>query len=151
MAGLKDSIARIFICPADKLERGRTSFQRSYAYVPWACNLTQFAEDIPRGFAHLTPNKGVPPSAIISPSTSAIIVEWHAGTDTIENCLGHGNHQYHGSGGEASGRDPREKCHAGTQNVLFCDGHVENVPIMEHLTFAKKYWPLDTRFNPATP
>ena len=147
--GFKDGVASLFICPTDRLERSSQAFKRSYAYVPWACNLTQFEEDIPRGFAHLAPNKGVAPSMVVSPSTSAVIVEWHAGTDTIENCLGHGSHQYHDRGGEATGRDPKQQCHRGTQNVLFCDGHVENVAVMGQREFTTKYWPLDTRFNPA--
>lgn len=151
MSGLKSSVAELFICPVDNLERNKRNFKRSYAYVPWANNLSQFDGDIPRGWAHLEPNRGVSLTMVDSPSTAAIIVEWHAGKDTIENCLGHGNHNVHDRGGEATNRDEKDQCHSGKQNVLFVDGHVETVNIMGQKEFVTKYWPKDTRFNPSIP
>lgn len=145
------STAKLFCCPADKLERSKGRFKRSYALVPWVNNLTTFQGDIPRGWSDLEPNRGVSPAIVDSPATSAVIVEWHSGTDSIENCLGHGSHQYHDRGGEVSDRPDRQKLHSGKQNVLFADGHVELVPLMSSKEFTSKYWPLDTRFNPSQP
>ena len=72
------------------------------------------------------------------PVTAAVVVEWHAGEESIENVLGSGSHGYHDRGGpDGSDRDVHKK----TQIVLFADGHTEILPFMNTKEFIDKYWP----------
>lgn len=127
---------QVFQCPSDKYKRSPNYFKRSYAIVPWTTNWSNGTAF--RGWKNRPLNRGVPLSIVDSPVSSAMVVEWHQGTEAIENCCGGGAHAYHDRGGpDGDGRDVHKKRH----NVLFADGHVETLPFMKNSEFVEKYWP----------
>ncbi|MGB6220301.1 MAG: DUF1559 domain-containing protein [Haloferula sp.] len=128
--------ASYFACPSDKKQRSSDKYARSYAIVPWTTNWsngTQF-----RGWKTRPFNQGVPMSIISSPSTAATVVEWHAGTEGIENVVGSGSHAYHDRGGPDG---PNDDVHRRNQIVLFADGHTEVLPFLSNQEFVERYWP----------
>ncbi|MFC7336035.1 DUF1559 domain-containing protein [Haloferula chungangensis] len=129
--------AAYFACPSDKKMRSSDKFPRSYSIVPWTTNWsngTQF-----RGWRGRPFNEGVPMSIVKNPTTAAVVVEWHAGTDDgTENVVGQGGHAYHDRGGPDG---PDDDLHNRNQIVLFADGHTEVLPFMSNSDFVEKYWP----------
>ncbi|QTN34292.1 DUF1559 domain-containing protein [Akkermansiaceae bacterium] len=130
------SVVKPFACPADRKPRSQDRFKRSYSIVPWTTNWsngTQF-----RGWKNRPYNKGVPLSIVDEPGRAAMVVEWHTGTESLENLCGGGNHTYHDRGGPDK---PEDTLHGKKQIVLFADGHTEMLPFMTNADFVQKYWP----------
>ncbi len=126
----------LFSCGSDKYKRSPNYYKRSYAIVPWTTNWSNGTAF--RGWKNRSLNKGVPLSIVDSPVRAAMVVEWHQGTEAIENCCGAGAHAYHDRGGpDSDDRDVHKRKH----NVLFADGHVEMLPFMSNAEFVEKYWP----------
>lgn len=126
----------IFACPSDKYSRTSASFKRSYAIVPWTTNWSNGTAF--RGWKDRPFGRGVPISIVNAPEKSALVVEWHQGTEAIENICGSGGHTYHDRGGpDEAGRD----VHGNRQIVLFADSHTEILPFLSNAEFVKKYWP----------
>lgn len=131
-----ESILSLFSCGSDKYKRSSNYYKRSYAIVPWTTNWSNGTSF--RGWKHRPLNKGIPLSIVDSAARAAMVVEWHQGTEAIENCCGSGAHAFHDRGGpDGDGRDVHKKRH----NVLFADGHVELLPFMKNSEFVEKYWP----------
>lgn len=131
-----EGIVSTFACPADKYPRSSNSYKRSYAIVPWTCNWSNGTSF--RGWKERPFGKGVPVSIVQDPLRAALVVEWHQGTEALENVCGSGNHAYHDRGGpDSAGR----VVHGTRQIVLFADGHTELLPFMPNALFVEKYWP----------
>lgn len=131
-----EKAATYFACPSDKKTRSSDKYPRSYAIVPWTTNWsngTQF-----RGWKNRPFNVGVPMTIVRRPASAAIVVEWHAGTEGIENVVGSGSHAFHDRGGPDG---PEDDLHRKNQIVLFADGHTEVLPFMSNSEFVEKYWP----------
>lgn len=131
-----ETAAAYFACPSDRKERSRDKYPRSYAIVPWTTNWsngTQF-----RGWKNRPFNVGVPMSIVRRPVNAATVVEWHSGTEGIENVVGSGGHAYHDRGGPDGSDDD---VHKRNQIVLFADGHTEVLPFISNNEFVEKYWP----------
>jgi prepilin-type N-terminal cleavage/methylation domain-containing protein len=128
-----DSVARIFASPADKQPRGKDTFKRSFAIVPWTTNWSNGTAF--RGWKDLPFNKGIRYSMLNSPEKAAMVVQWYEGTSGTPNHLGSGDHAYHDIGGHLNTL-------GNFQQVLFADGHIEKLPArMGHADFVAKYWP----------
>lgn len=131
-----ESILSVFKCPSDSYKRSPNYFARSYAVVPWTTNWSNGTAF--RGWKSRPLNRGVPLSILDSATRSAMVVEWHSGTEGIENTCGSGAHAFHDRGGpDGEERD----VHKRKQNVLFADGHVEVLPFMKNSDFVEDYWP----------
>lgn len=128
------SIASIFASPADKEPRSPNTFKRSFAIIPWTCNLK--VGGTVRGWKDLPVDIGVRYSILDAPERAAMVVQAHYGIANTSNNLGAGAHAYHDSGGIAAAVGP-------TQQVLFADGHVEKLPTNwpSPKDFRDKYWP----------
>lgn len=131
-----EGIVSTFACPADKYPRSSGTYKRSYAIVPWTCNWSNGTSF--RGWKERPFGKGVPLSIVPDPMRAALVVEWHQGTEALENVCGSGNHTYHDRGGpDSAGR----VVHGSRQIVMFADGHTELLPFMANAEFVEKYWP----------
>ena len=126
-------VAGIFASPGDKEPRTNDTYKRSFAIVPWTCNLlvgTQF-----RGWKNLPFDKGVRYAILDSPQKAAMVVQAYYGVANTSNNLGAGGHAYHDIGGLA-------KALGTYQQVLFADGHIEKVPAnIKTADFIRQYWP----------
>ncbi len=131
-----DGILDVFACPSDKYTRSNGHYKRSYAIVPWTTNWSNGTSF--RGWKTRPFGKGVPITIVTQPEKSALVVEWHQGTEAIENVCGSGNHTYHDRGGpDSTGRE----VHGNRQIVVFADAHTEILPFLPNSEFVKKYWP----------
>ncbi|MBK1828861.1 DUF1559 domain-containing protein [Haloferula rosea] len=128
--------AAYFACPSDRKERSADKYPRSYAIVPWTTNWSNGTAF--RGWKDRPFNVGVPVSIVRKPAKAATVVEWHSGTERIENAVGSGGHAYHDRGGPDG---PDDDVHRRNQIVLFADGHTEVLPFMSNSEFVEKYWP----------
>ncbi len=126
----------VFACPSDKQARSAGTYKRSYAIVPWTTNWSNGTSF--RGWKDRPFGKGVPISLVSQPNRAAIVVEWHEGSEGIENVCGSGSHTYHDRGGpDSAGRT----VHGRSQIVLFADSHTEILPFISNAEFVEKYWP----------
>jgi hypothetical protein len=131
-----EAAAAHFSCPSDRYDRNNDVYKRSYAIVPWTTNWTDGTSF--RGWKNRPYNQGVPLSIIRDPAKAAVVVEWHAGNESIPNVVGAGSHAYHDRGGPDS---TDRNVHKTTQIVLFADGHTEVLPFMSTQEFIRNYWP----------
>lgn len=124
---------KIFTTPEDREKRDPSYYPRSFAVVPWTTNWSNGTSF--RGWKDRPYNVGVPYSALTAPEKSAMVVQWHSGSSSIPNLLGHGDHAYHDIGGPS-------KAIGSMQQVLFADGHIERLRSnFTNAEFVAKYWP----------
>lgn len=125
--------AKTFSSPGDKEPRAKDTYKRSFAIVPWTTNWSNGTSF--RGWKDQPYNKGIRYQMLTAPEKAAMVVQWHAGTTSIPNNLGAGNHAYHDIGGPVAALGEK-------QQVLFADGHVESISAkMKTADFISKYWP----------
>lgn len=124
-------IAKTFTTPEDKIDRAADTYKRSFTMPSWSANFQLPGSKTPPYFPNLPAKKGIPCAAVSGPSRAAILCQWYV----VTNVVGSGDNAYGGRGAPPELLKPY-------QQVLFADGHVDQVnAMMDPDEFKDKYWP----------